>query len=132
MIGRVQLIEGIRVVAATEPSYIYHGGAGGCTYRPNRHNRCGCLVGEALAEAGVPLEKLIELDNAPFAHLPGTSPVGWGDPECRRILHGLVTEAALASNWIIYVQSCQDDEYTWGDAVREADEQARSRGWAMA
>lgn len=133
MIGRALLIERVRVVASADPDRVYRGGPRGwCSYRPNGNNLCGCLIGEALADAGVPVEKLDELDNAPaLAGVTGES-VGWGDPTCRRILAGLVTSEALSSDWVTYVQSCQDDEYTWADAVREADDEAGRRGWALA
>jgi hypothetical protein len=133
VIGLLLLIEKVRIVAATDPDLIYQNDEGRrlCNYLPNANNRCGCIVGEALAEAGLPREKLAELDAAMLAP-PGLAGGGWGDAAALRILDGLVTHQALTSPWLAFVQEMQDDGEPWADAVRRADNQALVNGWVMA
>lgn len=133
MIGLPLLIEKVRIVAATDPDMIYqnNGVWRRCNYLPNTNNTCGCIIGEGLAEAGLPREKLAELDAAMLAPagLPGVS---WGDAAALRILDGLVSHQALTSPWIAFVQEMQDDGKPWAEAVRQADNQALVNGWVMA
>lgn len=134
MIGQPLLIEKVRIVAATDPDLIYQNDEGQrlCNYLPNARNRCGCIVGEALVEAGLPREKLAELDAAMVTADPWSPGVSWGDEAARQILDGLVSHQALTSPWIAYVQEMQDDGKPWAEAVRQADNQALVNGWVMA
>lgn len=133
MIGLPMLIEKVRIVAATDPDLIYQNDEGRrlCNYLPNANNRCGCIIGEGLVEAGLPREKLAELDAA-MADPIGVSGVSWGDAATLQILDGLVTHQALTSAWIAFVQEMQDDGKPWAEAVRQADNQALVSGWVMA
>jgi len=129
-----QLVEKIRIVAATEPDRVYVADPDvpECNYRPNKFNSCGCIVGEGLAEAGVPVSVLAELDAGSAEPLGDQTGVGWGDPQCKQILARYVTSRALNSKWVRYVQSAQDAHLPWGDAVREADRQSAMHEWARA
>jgi hypothetical protein len=136
MISLSLLIEKIRIVAAAEPYTVYRtdGMRSRCNYLPNGRNTCGCIIGEALLDAGVPKDKLDELDRA---MLPGDDgplwvATGWGDEGALRILQGLLTHEALTSAWVAFVQEMQDGNTPWAEAVRQADTQAVLNGWVMA
>lgn len=136
MIGAALLIEKVRYVAATDPDRVYNsrGRIGeGCTYRPNDRNDCGCIVGEALILAGVPVEKLEELDAVLLGGLGDKQSVatGWGDEDCRRVLAGFVTEGALSAPWVMCVQSGQDNGNSWANAVGFADNMVAGKGWDL-
>lgn len=135
MIGLSALIEKIRIVAATDPDTIYQtdGNRSRCNYLPNGRNPCGCIIGEALLDAGVPEDKLAELDRAMLPDDDGQlAAAGWGDDGALRILDGLLTHEALTSPWVMFVQEMQDQSVPWAQAVLRADYQAVLHGWVKA
>lgn len=130
MITRAQLIEWIRKVAATEPDFVYDTNQGrqSCTYLSNCYNAGGCIVGEALANLGLPHQLLQALDALGRQGIN----VAWGAQDTVELLTGHVEPLALTSEWVMHVQVMQDGEYAWADAVREADEEGRRQDWVLA
>lgn len=127
MITESQLIERIRIVAATEPDFVYQC-AGACNYLPNQHNCCGCIVGEALIDLGVDRSLLQVLDD----WAPQGIAVSWGSNPVLSLFNGILEPKALVSPWVRRVQAAQDDYQTWGEAIRNADECADDLGWVKA
>lgn len=131
MITLSRLIDTIRQIAATEPDFVYNIGSDPdsvCAYAPNRLNRCGCLVGEALRVLGVPDRVLADLD----ALAASFTPTQWGSIAAREALAHLVEADALSSPWVAYVQNVQDGGYSWGEAVAQADLVGARNGWVIA
>lgn len=117
----LQLIEAIRQVAAGEPDFVYDTAdrTASCDYAPNALNRCGCIVGEALALLGVPRERLARLDMMAAGNGQINS---WGTRPLAGVLADLVEPDALYSYWVILVQTAQDGGRSWAEAVAYADE----------
>lgn len=123
MITLSQLIERIRIVAATEPDFVYPPIV--CTYLPNEMAHCGCIVGEALADLGVDRALLQIID-----HLaPQGIPVNWAARPVIAVLGDVVERDALLSLWVSRVQNLQDEGVSWGDAIKTADLDAAMNGW---
>jgi hypothetical protein len=136
MINESELIGEVRQQAHAEPGRVYKrtGVAGACLYRPGTPNPvCGCIVGEALAQLGVPDEVLARLDGAdPGWEVTSGSPVGWTADEALGILGEHLTTEAIMSPWVAEVQAGQDRGMTWEDAVTAADAEGPAQGWVMA
>lgn len=81
---------------------------------------CGCIVGYALHEAGIPLEVLREVGDESDGNDTGSMSAG----ELLLTLQsrGLLTVTQDARDYLRSVQSDQDDGVSWGVAVRKADE----------
>lgn len=132
MIEESALIRQIRTVTATQPDFVYNNTPDTAlagiayrrlSYRPNENNRCGCGVGEALIELGVPAEVLQELDRCP-------QPTGWAAPAAQRALQDWVTREGLVSAWVQAFQEYQDMGLSWSEATGRADTLAQKCGWA--
>lgn len=127
MITEAQLIERIRIVAATEPDFVYDNNRGSCTYLPSGNVTCGCLVGEALLDLGIDRGLLQIVDD--WAE-QGIS-VNWGSDPLVDLL-GKETQfehAALVSPWVKQAQIAQDGDQSWGEAIVTADRVAAENGW---
>lgn len=127
LITEERLILTIRIVGATEPDRIYNSvsvdlDGFGCSYRPNMANKCGCIVGEALIELGVPAEVLQRLDDS-------RASTAWTEETAVRLLTPYLELQALKSPWVFCVQQQQDQRQTWGQAIILADQQAAEEGW---
>ncbi len=136
MIDESDLIGEVRQQAHAEPARVYKKGGvvGACLYRPGPTNpQCGCIVGEALTQLGVPAEALARMDGADPDWVPTFgSATGWADDEALVILGGHLTAEAIQSPWVSEVQAGQDRGMTWEQAVATADGEAREHGWVMA
>lgn len=107
------VIEEIRVLAAESGGLLYESGPeGGCWYV--RDGKPSCIVGQALARLGVPLEF--------FEKYEGTNAEYGGWP-LRSLLEEVTGGRMTAEEyeWISVVQSRQDTGSTWGEAVAMAD-----------
>jgi hypothetical protein len=125
LISEAQLIGAIRRVAAENPEYVYEGDR--CTYRPNKDNDCGCLIGEALTRLGVQDGVLASIDKMPV----GVATTLWGAEEVQTALRPYLTPEALNSLWVYHVQRWQDGGSTWGEAIVLADQTGRVHGWVI-
>ena len=110
------LVRAVRELAAENTDYVYKnqgghpaGGGTSCFYvHDNGGKLCGgCLVGQGAIRAGVPISDVAEWDNADVA-------------DARSVLPDSVTDRVRA--WALEVQSKQDIGWTWGAAVKYADE----------
>lgn len=107
-----QLIKYVRAHAAEKPDFVYNTGlapdAPGCVYV---YDGCAsCLIGQALWDAG--------LIDASFEQNPTNHcPVGSLVDALQLSIDG------VEQRWLRTVQYYQDARYTWGDAVRLADEE---------
>jgi hypothetical protein len=81
---------------------------------------CGCVIGQALLNIGVPQARLAELDGGGGCGVGELFEAGWFD----------VSEASEACEWLRSVQNFQDehhdgdrtkDRYTWAEAVARTD-----------
>lgn len=95
------LVEAVRQVAAEQPDVVaisqYAEGFEPC-----------CIVGTALFNLGVPIEQLQEWDQ---------DPDGTGCSVASITNNGVTSDIA----WLGSVQTLQDSEYCWGEAVSSAD-----------
>ena len=89
--------------AGTNYSRGQHGG-----YDVFPEDKPGCLVGDALHKAGIPLERMSSDSDA------GGTLV---DLEFR----GMATHTREAKEWLMFLQNEQDSKRPWGQAVRDAD-----------
>lgn len=118
-----QLVAAVRKVAAEKPDYHYRQENAFCTY----FKRAGdeqfvpsCLVGHGLAAVGVTPDELIKDDSFVVSGANTVSVEGLAsDPDS-----GLkFTDVGTAMSWLMKAQGVQDDDGTWGEAVRAADEE---------
>lgn len=104
-----KLISAVRNIAEAAPDYVYEKvGGHACKYVQNGAG--SCIVGQGALAAGVPLETVAEWDQAECGS-------GFGDV-CDRIDIDCGSDAA---QWLIEVQSHQDNGIPWGEAVAAAD-----------
>ena len=102
------LIEHIRTIAAERPDYVYQtpDGRSACVYGWN--GRPSCLVGHALEKANhAVFEDVVQQMNNEAVELLENG--------------GLITGTSEEIDWLSNAQSYQDIEYSWEDAVRQAD-----------
>lgn len=77
----------------------------------------GCIVGQILYRHGVSKELLLHFNNsAAESWLPGQPPIA----------------SSTAISFLTVLQNRQDIGWTWGAALEEAKQYARSRGWLEA
>lgn len=103
----------IRRIAAENPEYVYDEGDAAawgqrCYYV---RNGCGsCIVGRALANLGVPIERLEEADSRNGSGVRAST-----------LLTELTGKSLVAARWVQYVQDRQDKGVAWREAVAQAD-----------
>lgn len=97
----------VREIAAAHPDYIYDDFDEEQRCRYINNGKGSCIVGKALVNLGINPEEIIRLEGSP-ANLAVSELVDPGE------------EASLY--WLDYVQSEQDNEIPWGEAVLIADE----------
>jgi hypothetical protein len=114
------VIEGLKALVdekGEEFVYVKGDGLDGSTCRYVRNGKPDCMIGQFLAKAGVPLERLARADE----------PVGFGgggSPACDLLkelkAEGVVsiTDKGIAA--LQAAQSRQDRDYPWGAALRSA------------
>lgn len=116
------LIKAIRELATGDPDFVYQvpGLSPACRYA--HEGKASCIVGQAFHSLGVPIEEIELWDPSTLCEPSG-------------FRHGLtlmdiidtklsLPEQAWSSDywWVSYVQNNQDSGWSWGAAVRMADE----------
>lgn len=107
-----QVVEKVREIARLDPDYIYRKPAlGACSNLPDPLNPHGCIIGYALTALGFKINK--EDANEPAYDLISKY-LGIEDEYTEQQQNDLL--------WCGDVQRGQDNEYSWGQSIIQADE----------
>lgn len=117
------LVQAVRDIARERPDFVYGSMYAACSYQIKG---CpACIIGQALARIGVDVNVLMYLDTGgDLEDTKFTSP--WSGDTTVRSLAGagsilLDYDPDIRIKWLNSVQEDQDNDSSWGDAVRRAD-----------
>ncbi|AXQ64423.1 hypothetical protein L3Y19_gp054 [Gordonia phage Neville] len=106
-----KLVASVVELATANPEFVYEAPAGGAACLYTHKDEPSCLIGQALSKVGYTIEELYEFDHNEMRE----SDAGWILTEL-----GASDEVAL---WALGVQTRQDDQVAWGNALWYTDEE---------